>query len=444
MSRRKVVSIIMFFIIVIFSMGIPSVNAFAELDSKHVKINNTVMEFKQIIYLNSINGNDLTGDGSKDKPFKTVVKGFDFLKANCRESGAIVLKDGVYDVSEIFKGTSYNLNARYAGMKISLLAETMGKVQFTNVNEWIVIENSPTQRIKLSLYGIIFANTGKDYYHLGGDDWVNEFYNCVFAPGYGGADGPYNNCSIKVENSIFIGTPSSFYNNDPIMGTALNCASTTQYMDPCGGTKTNCLYNVTIDSNYNITSDGWEHLGEGTNPDGSVAHIGVYGGPFAWGSKVEEMSGVGKLKVVLEVDEKLLLSVDNDLVENSNFTWSSSDSTVAAVNSSGQVTAMKTGDAVITARSADGSYTDYINILVVDKADNYRLAVDLNVGKSCRLTIDNYTDTVPVTWTSMNPTVATISNKGKVNAVSNGLVLMTAKDMTENIIGQVYVRVRNR
>lgn len=443
MKRRKFISIILFFTFVIFSIGISSVKAYAELDSKRIKINNIVMNFKQIIYLDSLNGDDLTGDGSRDKPFKTVVMGFNYLNDNCREDGAIVLKDGTYDVGGIFTGTSCNLDKKYIGMKVSLLAETMGKVQFTNVGEWIVVENSPSARIKVSLYGIIFQSTIQTWYWIGGDDWMNEYYNCVFAPGYCGSSNPVSNSKVKIENCVFVGQPAS-YDYKLISGTSVNCASTVQYLEPNNGTIIKPLYNVSLDEHYNITSDGWEHAGEGTNPDGSVAHIGVYGGQFAWGSKVEEISGLSRLKVVLEVNEQLQLSVNNDLDENYNFTWISSDSTVAAVNNMGQVIAMKTGNAVITVRNADGSYTDYINILVVEKADNYRLAVDLNVGKSCRLTIDDYTDTVPVTWTSMNPTVATISNKGKVNAVSNGLVLMTAKDMSENIIGQIYVRVRNR
>lgn len=149
-----------------------------------------------------------------------------------------------------------------------------------------------------------------------------------------------------------------------------------------------------------------------------------------------------KLKVVLEPKEVLQLSVDDDLSENTNLTWTSSDPSIATVDSSGVVTAIKKGETVITAKSADGTYSESINVLVVDDADNYRLAVDLKVGNSSRLTIDDYTNTVSVTWTSMDPTVATISTKGKVTAVGKGLTIMTAKDSEGNDIGQIYVRVR--
>lgn len=150
-----------------------------------------------------------------------------------------------------------------------------------------------------------------------------------------------------------------------------------------------------------------------------------------------------KLKVVLEPEEKLQLSVDDHLDENTNMTWTSSDSTVAQVDANGVVTAIKAGDAVIHVQSPDGSYSDDINILVVDNADDYRLAVDLKVGKTTRLTVDNLTNTLNVAWESSDTTVATVSSKGVVTAKGKGLTLAKATDREGNVVGQVYVRVRD-
>lgn len=174
-----------------------------------------------------------------------------------------------------------------------------------------------------------------------------------------------------------------------------------------------------------------------------VKGAALYTGDFTPPTEPYQNSSThNKLKVVLEPKEVLQLSVDDDLSENTKLAWTSSDTSVATVDSNGAVTAIKKGDTVITAKSADGSYSESINVLVVDDADDYRLAVDLKMGNFSRLTIDNYTNTVPVTWTSMDPTVATISAKGKVTAVGKGLALMTAKDSDGKVIGQVYVRVR--
>jgi len=154
------------------------------------------------------------------------------------------------------------------------------------------------------------------------------------------------------------------------------------------------------------------------------------------------LSTVAKLKVVLEVSESLQLSVDNDLGVNTEMVWTSSDDTVATVNGNGIVTALAPGNTVITVKSADGSYTDHINVLVVENADDYRLAIDLKVGETSRLTIDDFTNTLYVKWAPTDSSIANITSKGKVTALSKGLVLITAKDEAGNIIGSVYVRVR--
>jgi hypothetical protein len=148
------------------------------------------------------------------------------------------------------------------------------------------------------------------------------------------------------------------------------------------------------------------------------------------------------LKVVLEVKEQLQLSVDEDLDENLEMIWTSTNDTIATVDPNGVVTALAPGNTMITVTSVDGSYTDYVNVLVVDDAKEYRLAVDLRVGKSCRLTVDDLTDTVNVNWTSLNPTVATVTSKGKVTAVGEGLTVVIAIDEEGNEIGQIYIRIR--
>lgn len=148
------------------------------------------------------------------------------------------------------------------------------------------------------------------------------------------------------------------------------------------------------------------------------------------------------LKVVLEPKEELQLSTADDLTENTKLIWSSSDEKVARVDSNGIVTAVKKGNAVITVKDKDGTYEDKIKILVVEDAAEYRLAVDLKISKTCRLTIDDYTFTKNVTWTTLDPDVAFINSKGKVTAVGKGLTIAIAADENGNELGQVYIRVR--
>lgn len=149
-----------------------------------------------------------------------------------------------------------------------------------------------------------------------------------------------------------------------------------------------------------------------------------------------------KLKVVMEVEEKIQLSVMDDLNVNSNMTWTSSDESVATVDENGIVTAKKKGDAMITVINKDGIFKDKIHILVVDDASELRLAIDMKTGTKRRVTIDDLMDTKAVSWNSMDSEIATIDAKGKITAIKKGLVLITATDENGDVLGTIYVRVR--
>lgn len=90
-----------------------------------------------------------------------------------------------------------------------------------------------------------------------------------------------------------------------------------------------------------------------------------------------------QLKLVLEVKEEKQLSVSDELSVNTEMDWTSFDPTIATVDINGMVKALKPGNTVITCTSKDKSYTESINVLVVDL--DYQLAVDLTVGGTCRL-----------------------------------------------------------
>ena len=147
-----------------------------------------------------------------------------------------------------------------------------------------------------------------------------------------------------------------------------------------------------------------------------------------------------QLKLVLEVNQDKQLSVSDELSDNVDMDWISSDPSVATIDANGKVKALKPGNTIITCTSKDNSYTESINVLVVDI--EYQLAVDLSIGGTCRLTIDDLANTTFVTWLSYDPAITTVSAKGKVTAVSEGLTYVVASDKDGNEIGRIYVRVR--
>lgn len=436
MKNKRLQSYLMI-IILIFSISFSSVELVkADTAMKQHTINQTTLEFKEIIYIDGTNGDDTIGDGSKEKPFATVVKGFDYMSENCLEDGAIVIADGNYDINALFdRGYTNDLKKKYVGIKISLIAENLGNVTFTALGmEWHCTQIQLKSFVQISFYGIILDAQSTHY--LSADAWPNRFYNCVIAGTYGGWVQ-----LVEIYNCLFTGTASSAHLAQPLSGTAINSASVTDTMEPANGTKEYALYNVNIDSNYNITSDGWQNAGSGKNPDDTQAHIGVYGGSFAWSKKAEETLQ-NQLHMVLEVEEMLLLSVDNHISENKNMTWISSDESVAAVDENGFVTALKPGEITVTATSKNGKYIETINILIVEDANDYRIAVDLKISESCRVTIDKNKHITNVTWKVADESIATISSKGKITAQGKGLTIVTAVDESDKTIGQVYIRVR--
>jgi uncharacterized protein YjdB len=71
-----------------------------------------------------------------------------------------------------------------------------------------------------------------------------------------------------------------------------------------------------------------------------------------------------------------------------------------------------------------------------------QLAIDLRVGDTRRLTVDDLTDTVSATLASNSQAVATVSDTGKITAVGVGTTYVTATDDQGNEIGKILVRVR--
>jgi uncharacterized protein YjdB len=117
---------------------------------------------------------------------------------------------------------------------------------------------------------------------------------------------------------------------------------------------------------------------------------------------------------------------------NKNIIWSSSNTNVAAVDSSGKVTAKGKGEAKITVKTEDGGKMSTCAVTVVQPPTSVTLNksnTTINVGGTETLTAtvkpDN-ADNKSVTWTSSNTGVATVNSSGVVTAKAKGTATITA------------------
>ena len=118
--------------------------------------------------------------------------------------------------------------------------------------------------------------------------------------------------------------------------------------------------------------------------------------------------------------------------ENREITWSSSDTRVATVSSSGVVKAVSNGDAVITVRTKDQNLTATCEIRVEQQVTDVRLdqtSLSLLEGEegtiTATVTPGNAYDP-SLTWSTSDPSVADVDGKGHVVAVSKGTATITA------------------
>lgn len=130
---------------------------------------------------------------------------------------------------------------------------------------------------------------------------------------------------------------------------------------------------------------------------------------------------------------------------NKGVTWSSNNTTVATVLSSGLVTAKAEGTAKITVTTIDGNKTAECTVTVFVPVTSITLnytSLTLELGKSKTLVAtvlpENATDKT-VTWTVANSSVVTINDNGVVQAVGCGTVTVVARAGNESAMCQVTV-----
>lgn len=148
--------------------------------------------------------------------------------------------------------------------------------------------------------------------------------------------------------------------------------------------------------------------------------------PKATGIKLNKTKATIGIGETLKLKGKLSPSGASEKI-----TWTSSNTKVAGVSTSGSVKAKTVGKTTITAKLASGVRTS-CKVTVVKRPSSIKLnktRLTLTLGKSQKLT---YTllpkkTVASVTWSSSNPKIASVDKNGKVKAVKAGTASITVK-----------------
>ncbi len=135
-------------------------------------------------------------------------------------------------------------------------------------------------------------------------------------------------------------------------------------------------------------------------------------------SKKELKMKTTSLVMIGDSSHKLKLSKTNI---TGQVVWKSSNPKIAAVNSKGKVKAKKKGKVTITAEADGCLATCKIKVITAQLS-----AADLTLNRGKSKTLKVIGTSKKATWKSSDPTVATVSSKGKVKAKKKGTAKITA------------------
>ena len=131
----------------------------------------------------------------------------------------------------------------------------------------------------------------------------------------------------------------------------------------------------------------------------------------------------------------------SNTTQSKAITWTSSNSNIVAVNSSGVVTAKASGTATITAKTSNWKTATCTITVPIEKPTTTTIPITgiklnttnltLNKGKTSTLfatiTPSNTTQSKAITWTSSNSNIVAVNSSGVVTAKASGTATITAK-----------------
>lgn len=356
-------------------------------------INKTTLTFGNLYYVDTVNGND-SNIGTESSPFLSMTHAISMT----------VNGDGIY-----LKGVSSG-DLDFTGKNITVIGNFLKYGSKINGR----CHGSSSSYATVTFIGLYI-------YGPGGNGWTEQFYyinstvyNCIYqdTSTYSNVYGTYHfyNCFIILMASPY---STTYY---------VNCAFKSAFS---GGTQTTCIQGMTYDSNYKLTSGNWKDVGTGTDVDGSTADLGIYGGTYSFWVNVTGIS-LNSLNISLGVNDtyQLVATVTPDGVSDKTVLWTSSDETVATVDSTGLVTCIGCGGCTITATTEDQGFIATCDVVVQVISDFINTAIirQQDVSDVASTFINQLSDLIDALSTADLYLVSGLNSTGKIKLIDLDLV----------------------
>lgn len=261
-------------------------------------------KYVKVLYVDSNNGNDKTGDGNINTPYKSLQEALNVAK----NGDAIYLKQGQYFMTSfksIFEKQGVDIIGEGQGTYLNIQNFYDSTLNPTNNFYKLIIRPDSSFPKKTSLVdlGLKSKTINLGFYNVVFEDPYNRLIKNQRHSSYIVADRSrfiyHTYKKFEFVNCVALDTPIvsvwSDYNDFrvrpqiKIINSATNVSNIDCPNNECGDKYahdtlivTTSFEKVTFDNKYNIIDREWRNKGTGLNPDGTQAHIGVYGGSGAW------------------------------------------------------------------------------------------------------------------------------------------------------------------
>jgi len=162
--------------------------------------------------------------------------------------------------------------------------------------------------------------------------------------------------------------------------------------------------------------------------------LGYPSDPYILNLPFTSVTGVtlnkSQLTLITTNTETLSATIAPTDATNKNVHWSSNNETIATVSTAGLVTAIKAGTAIITATTEDGNYSATCNVTVVQLPtgiylNKTELTLNVTEEETLEVIVEPEDAQYILKWSSLDETVATVDQTGKVTAIAKGTSIIT-------------------